>query len=210
MNKVNRWLQNYLVFSLPFVLICVTWGTIQSNREILVNGSFFTKATWEILSWNLMIWFLCLIVFLILMVFVSSTRDMVTRRIANIKERDEREIYITGQASKKVFTSTLSILIFLFFISIFTFNVSKIPPEEMVNNRAKSLSIGFNFKLTDDPRVEKDQTGQVLVESKDIPLSKSAILLLLIVCQISMWAITSKCTTQLHASAPAERQRRDS
>ncbi|OFZ18652.1 MAG: hypothetical protein A2Z20_04785 [Bdellovibrionales bacterium RBG_16_40_8] len=192
MNKVNRWLQNYLVFSLPFVVACAAWGSIQSDREILVNGSFLTKATWEVLSWNLMIWFLCLITFLILMVFIPSTRDMVTRRIANIKERDEREIYITGQASRRVFTSTLSILIFLFFISIFTFNVSRIPPEEIFNNRAKSLSIGFNFKLTDDPKVEKDQTGQVLVESKDIPLSKSAILLLLIVWQISMFGLSAR------------------
>jgi hypothetical protein len=192
MNKINRWLQNYLVFSLPFVVVCATWGSIQSDREILVKGSFLTKAAWEVLSWNLMIWFLSLIIFLILMVFVSSTRNMVTRRIANIKERDEREIYITGQASKNAFTTTLSILIFLFFISIFTFNVSKIPPEEIVNNRAKSLSIGFNFKLTDDPRIEKDQAGQVLVESKDIPLSKSAILLLLIVCQISVFGFSAR------------------
>jgi hypothetical protein len=192
MKKVNMWLQNYLVFSLPFVVVCEIWGSIQSDREILVNGSFLEKAAWEVLSWNLMIWFLCLIIFLILMVFVPSTRDIVTRRIANIKERDEREIYITGQASKKAFTSTLSLLVFLFFISIFTFNVSKIPPEEIINNRAKSLSIGFNFKLTDDPKIEKDQAGQVLMESKDIPLSKSAILLLLIVWQISMFGFSAR------------------
>ncbi len=192
MNKVNKWLQNYLVFSFPFVLVCMAWGSIQSDREILLSGSFLAKAAWEVLSWNLMIWFLCLVVFLILMVFIPSTREMVTRRIANIKERDEREIYITGQASKKAFTSTLSILIFLFFISIFTFNVSKIPPEEIVNNRKKSLSIGLNFKLTDDPKIEKDPNGQVLVESKDIPISKSAILLLLIVWQISMFGFSAR------------------
>lgn len=180
------------VFSLPFVVICATWSNIQSDREILVDGSFLVKAAWEVLSWNLIIWFLSLITFLILMVFASSTRDMVTRRVANIKERDEREIYITGQASKKAFTTTLSIIIFLFFISIFTFNVSKIPPEEVVSNRGKSLSLGFNFKLTDDPRIEKDQTGRVLVESKDIPLSKSAILLLLIICQISVFGLSAR------------------
>lgn len=192
MSKVNRWLQNYLVLSLPFVIACATWGSIQSDREILTSGSFLAKAAWEVLSWNLIIWFLCLVVFLVLMVFVSSTRDMVTRRIANIKERDEREIYITGQASKKAFTTTLSVLIFLFFISIFTFNVSKIPPEEMVSNRGKSLSLGFNFKLTDEPKTERDQAGQVLVESKDIPLSKSAILLLLIAFQISVFGFSAR------------------
>ena len=192
MNKINRWLQNYLVLSFPFVLICLAWGTIQSDREILKNGSFFVKGAWEILSWNLILWFLSLIIFLILIVFIDSTREMVTRRIANIKERDEREIYITGKASRKAFTSTLSVLIFLFFISIFTFNISKLPSEEIVNNRAKSLSIGFNFKLTDDSKLEKDQTGQVLVESKDIPLSKSAILLLLIVWQVSTFGLSAR------------------
>ncbi len=192
MNKVNKWLQNYLVLGLPFVVACVLWGTIQTDREIQSHGSFVQKIMWEVLSWNLMFWFLGLIAFLLLMVFVPSTREMVTRRIANIKERDEREVYITGQASKNAFTSTLSILIFLFFISIFTFNVSKIPPEEMINNHSKSLSIGFNFKLTDDPKIEKDQSGQVLVESKDIPLSKSAILLLLIVYQISTFGFSAR------------------
>lgn len=192
MNQVNRWLQNYLVFSLPFVVVCAIWGSIQSDREIQMNGSFVAKAGWEVLSWNLMIWFLCLVVFLILMVFVPSTRDMVIRRIANIKERDEREVYITGQASKKAFTTTLSALIFLFFVSIFTFNISTISPEEMVNNRSKSLSLGFNFNLTDDPKTERDHAGQIIVESKDIPLSKSAILLLLIACQISVFGLSAR------------------
>jgi len=103
----------------------------------------------------------------------------------HIDQNSKGIFQLISQASKKAFTSTLSILIFLF-------NVSKIPPEEIVNNREKSLSIGLNFKLTNDPKIEKDPNGQVLVESKDIPLSKSAILLLLIVWQISMFGFSAR------------------
>jgi hypothetical protein len=192
MNKVNRWLQNYLVCALPFVLACVAWSATGSEREILNGSSFLLRMTWEILAWNLIFWFFCLVVFLLLMLFVPSTRDMVTRRIANVKERDEREIYITGQASKKTFLSTLSVLIFLLFISIFTFNITKIPPNEVVDGHERRMSITFNFKLMDDPKIERNESGQVLFESKDLPLSKSSILLLLIVWQVAMFALSAR------------------
>lgn len=191
MTKLNRWLQNYLIYGLPLVLICVLWSNFQDQKEIFAQG-LLSRAAWEILSWNLMLWFVTLIIFLVLMVFNSSTREMVTRRIANIKERDEREVYITGQASKSTFTLTLTILIALLFISVFTFNIRHLEPAERINDQSKSVSIGFNFKLTDKPKIETDQNGNIIFESKDIPLSKSAILLLLIIGQITIFSYSAR------------------
>ncbi|MBK7845848.1 MAG: hypothetical protein IPJ71_19605 [Bdellovibrionales bacterium] len=90
-----------------------------------------------------------------------------------MKERDEREQYITGKASRTAYISTLSLLVFLLFFSIFSLNIHRLPESEAINGKTGTVAIGLQFNLLDKPRVETNQaTGQVLFESKDIPLSK--------------------------------------
>lgn len=160
------------------------WGSLKTEKEIVTDPIFLVRALWELLSWSLIIWFVLLIIFLFQMILMPSVREQVTRRIANIKERDERESYLTGKASRSVFISTLSILIVLFFFSIFSFNIRHLAPEEVVNGHNKNLSITMNFKVFDDAKKDTSPEGTI-VESRDLPLSKSAILLLLIIWQVA-------------------------
>lgn len=193
MKKLNHYIQNYLVFSSPLVFTVMIWaGLVTSEKEILNSGSLLTKIIWELLSWNLILWFVTLIIFLVMIIFLTSTREQVMRRLANIQERDEREIFITGQASRKTFISTLGILIVLLFLSIFNFNIRKLPADEIVDGRAKRLSITLNFKALDESKIERNSNGEILLESKEIPLSKSSILLSLILWQIVSFRMSSR------------------
>src|SRR3990167_10072027 len=110
MNKVSRFIQNYLIFGFPFVLACMIWETIQPDIQFERSTSLITKALWEILSWNLMLWFGFLILFLIFVVIIPSIRERTLRRLANLQERDEREEYISGKASRVAYISTLSLM----------------------------------------------------------------------------------------------------
>lgn len=192
MIKVIRFIQNYLVFALPFVIGCAVWSSVRSENEILGNASVATKVLWEVLSWNLMLWFATLISFLILLVVLPDARERTLKRLANLKERDEREEYITGKASRAAYISTLSLMIFLLFISIFSLNITRVPESEAIDGKTKKLSIGLQFNLTDSPRTQTNQTGQVLFESKDIPLSKTAILFVLLGWQLVAFNLTAR------------------
>lgn len=171
----------------------MAWGTISPEKEILKDAPFLTKAIWELLSWNLMLWFAVLILFLVLLVALPEAREKTLKRLANLKERDEREQYITGKASRTAYISTLSLLVFLLFFSIFSLNIHRATENEAINGKTGTVSIGIQFNLLDKPRVETNQaTGQVLFESKDIALSKTAILLILILWQLAAFNITAR------------------
>jgi hypothetical protein len=192
MNKFVRCIQNYLLYALPFVLICMAWGTFRPESEILKDAAFLTKAAWEILSWNLMLWFSVLILFLIFLVVLPEAREKTLKRLANLKERDEREQYITGKASRAAYISTLSLLILLLFFSVFSLNIHRVPKSEAINGKRGTVAIGLQFNLLDKEHVETNPSGEILFESKDIPLSKSAILLVLIIWQLGVFNFTAR------------------
>lgn len=191
MTKFIKVIQTYLIFALPLVLICMAWSSLVPQGGI-ASDNIFSKAAWEVLSWNLMLWFATLIIFLILLVLVPEARERTLKRLAGLKERDEREQQITGLAARSAYVATMGLLICLLFFSIFSLNVYRVPEAEAIEGRRGNLSIGFHFQLLDKPRIETDARGQVLFESKDIPLSKTAILLIIIVWQLAAFRITAR------------------
>jgi hypothetical protein len=172
MTRFTRLVQTYLLAALPFVIACMAWG--QGGKGWL----------WEILSWNVVFWFAMLVVFLVLLVAVPSAREIALRRLANLRDRDEREQLITGRAARAAYVSTLSLLILALFLSVFTLNVSR-APEGTVGKRG-SISIGLGFRMFDEPREVRAADGTTVVfESNDLPLSKSALILLFIAWQLA-------------------------
>jgi hypothetical protein len=192
MTRAVRFIQNYLIWALPFVLACMVWGTIHPEKDILINASLFTRATWEVLSWNLMLWFAILIVFLVLLVVLPEAREKTLRRLANLKERDEREQLITGRASRAAYISTLSLLVLLLFFSIFSLNIYRIPETEAINGKTGTVTIGLGFSLLDRPKMKATAESKVIFESRDIPLSKTAIILTLIIWQLAVFNLAAR------------------
>ncbi|MGE0763073.1 MAG: hypothetical protein AB7N80_07340 [Bdellovibrionales bacterium] len=192
MTKAIRYLQNYLILALPFVVAIMVWGTLQPEEIVNQNPSWLVRGLWEVMAWNLMAWFALLIVFLICLVALPQAREKTLKRLARLKERDEREQYITGRAARATYLSTLSVLILFLFISIFKFDITKKPIAEMPEGKRGVVSIGLNFKLTDEVQKVQSESGEVLFESKDFPLSKSALILLLILWQMASFHFFAK------------------
>ena len=195
MKRFIKWVQNYLIYSFPAVLLIMAWGSFQDQEEI---QSALLKNLWGLLGWNIMVWFVALIGYLVALVLIPTLREQVLTRLANIKERDEREEYITGRAARTSYISTMSLLIFFLFLSIFTVNIKKEIPASPngTTNSSKpsthgSVNLGLNFSLLDKSTDKKEQEG-VVFESSNIPISKPAILLTVLLWQIFSFAITAR------------------
>ena len=190
MNKINYCIQKYLIWASPVVALTILWGFFQSDLEIRQEGTFGLTALWEVMSWSLMIWFLCLLIFMILLVFRKDTQEATIKQLAGIKERDEREQIVMALAARRSFVATTALLIFLFFVSCFTVSVARLP-DNTVDGKKSSLSIGFNFSGT-DKKTTSSSDGKVMFEHHDLPLSKSAILLIVLVWQVSVFRFKAR------------------
>ena len=103
-----------------------------------------------------------------------------------MKEEDEREEQIVGQAAKSSYLFTLAASIVLFSVSICRYNssVDILKPYH-------SFTIGhFQLSENEENPVSLEIDGKTRsIQRHDLPLSKSAILLLLILIQISSYSV---------------------
>lgn len=192
MNKVIRFIQNYLILGLPFVVVCMVWETIYPEIEFVESSSMFTKFLWETLACNLMLWFIVLILFLFSLVVLPSIREKTLRRLANLKERDEREQYITGKASRAAYIATLSLMLFFLFFSMFTLNIYSVPKEQAIAGHRHRATINFGFSLHNNFAIKKIPEEKILFDSKDISLSNPAMILILLSWQLLVFNFTAR------------------
>lgn len=190
MKKINSYTQKYLIWVFPIVLATIFWSLFQSDLEIRQQGSIPLIALWEIMSWALIIWFVCLFLFMVMLVFRKDTQESTIKLLAGLKERDEREQIIMGLAARRSFLATTGLLIVLIFASCLTLTVARLP-NNSIDNQKSSLSIGFNFSGFESPKTPS-QDNQVTFEHRDIPLSKSALLLIVLVWQVVTFRISAK------------------
>ena len=175
MNRFNRITAKYLLISFPSVIGIVIWGNIQTQAEI---SSFFPAVVLrEILSLNILLWFILLTYFVIALVISSELRNKLLTKILRIKERDERESYIVGNAARFSFFSTLAVLICLLFFSIINVRFNRIPEDKQINGNKHEISLSLQSNLF-DKKMESDDKSTFSL--KAIPFSKETILIFLI------------------------------
>ena len=193
MNRLFIALQKYLFWAFPFVIISMIWSSQHLQAPDFSNSSFAIRWTWEFLSWNLMIWFACLLVALLLLLFRTSSGDLLLKRLANIKERDEREALITGIAAKSSFLATLALLIFLIGVTSLTVEVRNLQPHEIsADGHKRTISIGTDFSLLDRKEVAVAGAQPALISKSGIPISKIGILVLILAWQILTFVLRAR------------------
>ncbi len=127
------------------------------------------------------------------MILSEPLRDAVLTRLTFIRERDEREALLTGRATKATFLMSLAILILLFGLSAIQVSVYRVPPERAIHGKTGMVTMGVGFCLLD--QAERKISGTV-VPRQDIfsyaglPLSSSAVILILIAVQILFYNIS--------------------
>ncbi len=188
---MKRWDSIFLkvfLYGLPMVIILGIFsyayglGRFQGfagNFRLLYNFSGLIFAIWMLLSIYLSIRLLA----------SGSFRNLVLARLTLIRERDEREVMLTGRATKKTFLTSLAVLIFLFFLSCFQVSIYRVPPEKAVDGKTGMVTLGFGFNLLESSKkalpLETMQKTDIFSYT-GLPVSSTAVILLLI-----LWQITS-------------------
>lgn len=186
MLKVNKFILKYLLYSFPFVIGFCIWfqmtGAITHNpytSKHLLLSIFYT-----VLNWNLIIWFILLLYFPFVLIFSSQFRELFLTTSACIKERDERESFITGQSSRFAFLSTLALLIFLLLFNTIQVEFEKYPPQEAINDSRGAISFALNFKLFQLDAIKRTKKDGTVSWTNSFPLTKQGTILLIIFWQV--------------------------
>ena len=181
MKILKKIVINFVFYAAPLALICYLFlGLIE--RRITANlDSIHFLASRLVLLWTLVTFFLTISMF-----FSKSLRNEVLARLSGIKERDEREVQIVGKALKSTYLTTLTLLLFLLFISLFYVHIGK-KERSCIEQGQKpiELAIKLEFHLIDSNTVITQKPGfEKYFEMNDLPLSSSTLILILLLWQV--------------------------
>ena len=186
---MKRWdslLLKAFLYGLPVVMVSAifcyfyksgSFGQAAANLKLLNSLAGLTLGLWMLLS-----------IYLSCRLLVSaSLRNKVLARLTFIREADEREAMLTGKATRTTFLTSLAILIFLFCFSCFQVSLYRVPPEKAVDGKTRMLTLGLGFKLLESPQpaaADKALQKTDIFSYTGLPLSSTAVILLLIIWQI--------------------------
>lgn len=188
MKKIDKVLLKYLVYAIPAIIVTMAWGTIENATQLSLLTHGWKHYAWDTLGWIFMIWVAVGFYVTTKMLLSKNFRNLVLKKVNKMEDKDEREAFIIGEASKFAILSTLSLCMFLLFVSIFTINVGRYPKEMQLNGKNGYISIGMNFNTNSQNAVERYQfpNGQRLFVYKGIRFSNSVLLIIII-----MWLVLS-------------------
>lgn len=191
MNKLIRYIQNYLVYGMLPVVGLIIWSIFMKHN--IAESNLLARITYEILICNMMIWFATFILFMIGMVIIPEIREKSLRRLANLQDRDEREEYITGKAARSSYVATLSLTLFFLFLSMFNFHYSKLE-QSSPDKPGHSVSIGFGYRLFAETVTDKQTVKGVspIFDSTSYALSDSTLLLILLGWQLLFFNLSAR------------------
>jgi len=192
MNRIIRITVKYLIYSFPAVVLLFLWGMLQTKIDISWAEHGAVKALIEVLSWQLILWFIVLIVFLFALTISPRLRNESLARLSGMKERDERESVIAGRSARFSYLATLALMTALFFFSVVNITVVRIPDEKAVDGKHHSLSIGMGFDLVEDRPEEAVNKDLTIFSTYNLPLSKEAVLLILIIWHVGAYQSFSR------------------
>lgn len=190
----------------PLMLKVFLWGLPVLAAGALFNHIFDTglaaapmRAAYNASGFAYALWMLLSIYLGVRLILSETFRDRVLARLTFMRERDEREALLTGRATKTTLMTSLAILIVLFCLSCFQVSFFKLPPEQALDGKTRGFSLGLKFSLLKNFEANRTDTALARYDvfSYDgLPVSSSAIILLLIVWQIASYNCTMRRLTK--------------
>lgn len=186
LNRFDQFVLYYFAGFSPVTISFMVWATLSDFAQ-----KNYTGLGWDIFGWLFIAWVLSLIYIVTKMLFSRKVRDVVMARLAGIKERDEREVVVAGNAAKFSFLSTFALLLFMLVFSISNLSITKQPNID--NGKHGGISIGFGFKAIDDEAVvHETKDGVEHFNYKGFPLTKPLMILIMMFWQIGSYHLISR------------------
>lgn len=186
MKRFDSFLLKIFLYGLPAAIILAAFTHFYGLGTENQANAYLTLLN-DITGFICAIW-MTLSLYLSFRLIVSSPfRDQVLAKLTFIRERDERESILTGQAARTTFLTTLAVLILLLCLSCFQISVYRVPPEKAVDGKTGFVTLGLGFDLWG----QSEQHGSKdTIEAKNffsytgLPVSTTTVILLLIAWQI--------------------------
>jgi len=187
-NKL-KWLHVFLMRS--FINGIPIYFIISFGSELIFKADYVGKDVISpILGFFLIWWLLAGLYFFITILLSKSERENVLSWFFKFKERDEREEIITGRAAKSSFLLMAGILFVSFFISTSRFGYK---PRETSGYHGRFTVGHVEIKAHPVDKVIRKSDNDKMVEYNlyDFPVSKTGLLLLLLVIQFGTYRFFS-------------------
>jgi hypothetical protein len=200
MKKIDRIILWVLGLGFPIVVGLMIWYSNLAPRTTAIDAN--ASAVWgDYFGIFFMAWMVLAVVMLFRLLINSSLRETILSSVARIKERDEREVEISGHAAKFTFFANLALLVCLLFFSSITMSVIKYK-DAYINDVGEPkhgrLSMGLSLKSHDKTAIKITNTDDVKeLNYNELPLSKPGIIILLIVFQVGMYHLSARKKSRL-------------
>lgn len=194
MKKWDLFLLKGFFYGLPIV-VCFAVFAYFIDWQTVGQSYAYLKPLYDLGGLVLGLWMIISIALSVRMVFSSKFRESVLVKLTLIKERDEREVFLTGRAAKEVLLTSIAILIFLFCLSCFEVSLYRLPPDQIVDGKTRAISLGVKFELFDHATM-KNSDGSLQKESilaySGLPFSHSSVIFGLLIWQIISYNYSMK------------------
>lgn len=189
MRKLDFFLLKAFLFSGSIVAALAVFSWFYDLESNAYVGGYF-KILYDFFGFVFAFWMLITLYLSVRLIMSNSFREMVLTRMTFIRERDEREVLLTGMAAKRTMLTSIALLLFLFCLSSFEFSVYHVPPEKAIDGETKVASWGLSFGLLANSPPEQGETAgvdQKIVTYTGLPVSNASLLLGLIIWQIVIY-----------------------
>lgn len=186
MKKVDAILGKVFLWGIPVVGLVVYFANHYYHGEFTPAVAKF-KWLNDLSGLLLVLWMLQALYLTVRLMIVPAVREHFLSRLAFMKERDEREIILSGQAVKTSFLTSLAILVFLFCLASLQISIYRLPPEKAVDGMTGVVSLGFRFSLLEKcpPMSDGERPGNHNMFSyQGLPISNTTLIVGLIVWHI--------------------------
>lgn len=205
MKKLDKYIFWYLIGVFPFIVGFFIWESLTIAPEVIKAATLaqkdviwknYTGGMWDYIGTVIMIWFALAVFTTLRLLFSSRFREETFAKLGMIKERDEREVEITGSASKFSMIASIALLLFFLFFNSMSFGLKK-HNDHVIGSDGKpkngTLSLGFSFRMFDDKAIDYiNNDSEREFNYKELPISKTGIILILIFWQVGTYHLAAR------------------
>lgn len=153
MKKWDAVFLKCFLYGIP-LLTAYAFFAYASDWQSAEHSDGYLRMIYDVGGMVLGLWMILSVSLSVRLIISGAFRETVLARLTLLKERDEREAFLTGIAAREAMLTSIAILIFLFCLSCFQVSLYQLPPEQAVDGKTKAISIGMKFEIFADEKAK--------------------------------------------------------
>jgi len=189
MKRFDSIMLKVFLFGFPLFIVLAVFAYFYSE-SVFDPGLGYVRIINNFAGLIITVWMALLLYLSVRLMISEQFRDQVIVKITFMRERDEREEFLTGKATRATFSTSLAILIFLFCLACFQISIYKLPPDKAVNGKTGMITLGMGFSLLESDRQEQHADTiqkEYIFDYRGLPVSSATIILLIIIWQVGYY-----------------------